>query len=75
MARVLKPNGRLLLIDFGGTKRETFSLIGHLRAHRDFDVLELIPTIREHEFSDLKTGSLGFSDLQFIMATRFAASG
>jgi ubiquinone/menaquinone biosynthesis C-methylase UbiE len=70
MARVLKPNGRLLLIDFGGSKREKHSLIGHLRAHRNFDVFDLIPTINESGLTDLKNGSLGFSDLQFLIATR-----
>jgi len=70
MVRVLKPNGRLLLIDFGGSKRERHSLIGHLRAHRNFDVFDLIPTINESGLTDLKNGSLGFSDLQFLIATR-----
>jgi SAM-dependent methyltransferase len=70
MARVLKPSGRLLLIDFGGSKRERRSLIGHLRAHRNFDVFDLIPTINESGLTDLKNGSLGFSDLQFLIATR-----
>jgi ubiquinone/menaquinone biosynthesis C-methylase UbiE len=70
MARVLKPNGRLLLIDFGGSKRERHSLIGHLHAHRNFDVFDLIPTINESGLTDLKNGSLGFSDLQFLIATR-----
>jgi SAM-dependent methyltransferase len=74
MARVLKPNGRLLLIDFGGSKRERRSPIGHLRAHRDFDVFDLIPTINETGLTDLKNGSLGFSDLQFLIATRSSST-
>src|SRR5216684_3086386 len=69
MVRVLKPNGRLLLIDFGGSKRERHSLIGHLRAHRNFDVFDLIPTINESGLTDLKNGSLGFIDLQFLIPT------
>jgi ubiquinone/menaquinone biosynthesis C-methylase UbiE len=70
MVRVLKPNGRLLLIDFGGSKRERHSLIGHLHAHRNFDVFDLIPTINESGLTDQRNGSLGFSDLQFLIATR-----
>ncbi len=70
MARVLKPNGRLLLIDFGGSKRERHSLIGHLRAHRNFDVFDLVPTFLECGLTGLKTGSLGFSDLTFLIASR-----
>jgi hypothetical protein len=52
--RVLEPNGRLLLIDFGGPKRERHSLIGHLRAHCNFDVFDLISTINESGLADLK---------------------
>jgi ubiquinone/menaquinone biosynthesis C-methylase UbiE len=70
IVRVLKRNGRLLLIDFGGPKGERHGLIGHLRAHRNFDVFDLIPIIHENGFSDLKTGSQGLSDLQFLTATR-----
>jgi ubiquinone/menaquinone biosynthesis C-methylase UbiE len=70
MVRVLKPNGRLLLIDFGGSAPEKRSLIGHLRAHRDFDVLDFIPAFKMTGLIDLKSGSLGFSDLQFVIATR-----
>lgn len=70
MARVLKPNGRLLLIDFGGSKWKRRSLIGHLRAHRNFDAFDLIPTIHASGLTDLKTGSLDLSDLQFVIATR-----
>jgi ubiquinone/menaquinone biosynthesis C-methylase UbiE len=70
IVRVLKPNGRLLLIDFGGSAREKRSLIGHLRAHRHFDLLDLVPALQETGLIDLKSGSLGFSDLQFVIATR-----
>lgn len=70
MVRVLKPNGRLLLIDFGGPRRDRFSLIGHLSAHRNFDVFDLLPIIRDQGLSILETGSLGFSDLQFVFATK-----
>jgi ubiquinone/menaquinone biosynthesis C-methylase UbiE len=70
IVRVLKPNGRLLLIDFGGSAREKRSLIGHLRAHRHFDLLDLVPALQGTGLIDLKSGSLGFSDLQFVIATR-----
>src|SRR5258708_38850623 len=70
MVRVLKTNGRLLVIDFGGSKRERHSLIGHLRAHRNFDVFDLVPTFLECGLTGLKTGSLGFSDLTFLIASR-----
>jgi ubiquinone/menaquinone biosynthesis C-methylase UbiE len=74
MVRVLKPNGRLLLIDFGGSNREKRSLIGHLRAHRNFDLFDLIPAIHESGLTDLSSGSLDFSDLQFLIAKRSSST-
>lgn len=70
MERVLKPSGRLLLVDFGGPRRDRFSLIGHLSAHRKFDVFDLLPAIRGHGLLDVETGSLGCSDLQFVLAMK-----
>src|SRR5262249_52280438 len=70
MARVLKPNGRFLLIDFGGSDRAWRSLIVHLRANRDLDVSDMIPTMRESGSTDLNTGSLDFSALHFLNAAR-----
>src|SRR5262249_48725187 len=43
MARVLRPGGPLLIVDFGGPV-ET-SLLAHLRYHRHFDVHEMIPAL------------------------------
>ncbi len=75
MERVLKPSGRLLLVDFGGPRRDRFSLIGHLSAHRKFDAFDFVPTIRDQGLSELKTGSLGFSDLQFVLGIKPSNGG
>ncbi len=68
MIRVLKPGGRLLVVDFGGPAQARHSLIAHLRHHRDFDLHDISPELRETGLIDLQTGALGFSDLQFVIA-------
>ena len=68
MIRVLKPGGRLLVVDFGGPAQARHSLIAHLRHHRDFDLHDISPELRETGLVDLQTGALGFSDLQFAIA-------
>jgi ubiquinone/menaquinone biosynthesis C-methylase UbiE len=42
MGRVLKPGGRLLIVDFGGPAETRRSFIAHLRLHRHFDVREVL---------------------------------
>ncbi len=69
MIRVLKPGGRLLVVDFGGPAQARHSLMAHLRHHRDFDLRDIIPELRETGLVDLQIGALGFSDLQFAIAT------
>jgi ubiquinone/menaquinone biosynthesis C-methylase UbiE len=69
MSRVLKSGGRLLLVDFGGAAKARHSLMARLRHHRDFDLRDIIPELRETGLVDLQTGELGFSDLQFAIAT------
>ncbi len=68
MIRVLKSDGRLLVVDFGGPAQTRHSLMAHLSHHRDFDLHDLIPELHEAGLVDLQTGALGFSDLQFAIA-------
>jgi ubiquinone/menaquinone biosynthesis C-methylase UbiE len=74
MARVVKPGGRLLLIDFGGPAQGRRSLIGHLRHHREFNLLEVVPVLREAGLEDIRSAALGFSDLQYALAKAPAPS-
>lgn len=75
MHRVLKPEGRLLVVDFGGPSELRRSLIGRLRDHRDFDLRVAMPVLRNAGFASVETGTLGFSDLEFALATARVASG
>jgi ubiquinone/menaquinone biosynthesis C-methylase UbiE len=70
MGRVLKPGGRLLIVDFGGPVETRHSLFAHLRHHRHFDVHEVLPALDAAGLEHVGGGTLGFSDLQFVLARK-----
>jgi hypothetical protein len=57
------------VVDFGGPARARHRLMAHLRQHRHFDLRDIIPELRKTGLVDVQTGALGFSDLQFAIAT------
>jgi ubiquinone/menaquinone biosynthesis C-methylase UbiE len=65
--RVLKPGGRLFVVDFGGDAHGRHGW-AHRRHHRDFDIRKVIPEVSDAGMRDLENGPLGFRDLQFIRA-------
>jgi ubiquinone/menaquinone biosynthesis C-methylase UbiE len=75
MRRVLKPGGRLLAVDFGGARQKRRGLIAHFHGHQRFDLREVIPMLSESGLSDVETGKVGFSDLQFVRAAAPSGAG
>jgi ubiquinone/menaquinone biosynthesis C-methylase UbiE len=73
MRRVLKPDGRLLAVDFGGPARERRGLIAHFHRHNQFDLRDVIPVLSGAGLNSVESGAVGFSDLQFVLAA--ASSG
>jgi ubiquinone/menaquinone biosynthesis C-methylase UbiE len=71
--RVLKPGGRLLAVDFGGSGRGRRGLMAHLHRHAHFDLREVIPVMTEAGLSRIESGAVGFRDLYFVLAA--AATG
>jgi len=67
--RVLKPGGRLLAVDFGGTAREKRGLISHFHRHMRFDVQEVVPMLDAVGLKNVESGDVGFLDLRFVRAT------
>jgi ubiquinone/menaquinone biosynthesis C-methylase UbiE len=68
IGRVLKPGGRFLAVDFGGTAQERHSRAGRLHNHAHFDLRQVIPVLNEAGLSAVETGATGIRDLQFIRA-------
>jgi ubiquinone/menaquinone biosynthesis C-methylase UbiE len=66
--RVLRPGGRFLAIDFGGSAEQRKSLAGRLHAHAHFDLTQVIPVVKRAGLAQVESGPLGFRDMQFIRA-------
>lgn len=66
--RVLKPGGRVLVVDFGGTRRERKSLIEHFHRHGGVDVHDIVKVVREAGLDTIETGPVGVRDLNFVLA-------
>jgi ubiquinone/menaquinone biosynthesis C-methylase UbiE len=70
MARVLKPGGRLLVVELGGPAQSKHSLFGHMHMHRRFDLTEEIARLDRVGLAEIGGGPTGFPDLHYILATR-----
>jgi ubiquinone/menaquinone biosynthesis C-methylase UbiE len=68
--RVLKPAGRLLVVDFGGPSRERRSLIGHLHHHGHVGPADIAALVTAAGLRPLETGPVGVHDLQYVLAVR-----
>lgn len=76
VARVLKPDGRFVAVDFAGARRgllsHVFSLFGHQHAHGDAH--ELLDAIRAAGFNQLDVPQTKFKSLVFVRARKSAAT-
>jgi len=68
MRRVLKPGGRVLAVDFGGSSREGRSLLSHIHRHGHVKLPELIAVLNEAGLKSVESGAVGINDLQFVLA-------
>jgi ubiquinone/menaquinone biosynthesis C-methylase UbiE len=68
--RVLKPGGRVLAIDFGGTDRKRKTLIDHIhRRHGYVDLKDMIEMLKEAGLNIAESGAVGMRDMNFVLAT------
>ena len=68
MRRVLKPGGRLLVIEFGGAAPHGRGPIAHLHRHGQIKPRELVELVGDAGFNIVESGTVGIWDLQFVLA-------
>lgn len=69
MRRVLKPGGRVLAVDFGGSAQEGKSFLDHFhRRHGHVSLRDLAALLSEVGLNSVESGAVGIRDLQFILA-------
>jgi ubiquinone/menaquinone biosynthesis C-methylase UbiE len=67
--RVLKPGGRVLVVDFGTTPRGKKSLIGHFHRHGHVDLRDIVEVLNDAGLSVIESGAVGIRNLHFAVAT------
>lgn len=68
--RVLKPAGRVLIVDFEGFSDQKRSLISHFhRPHGHVRVQDILALMSEAGLRPIESGPVGMRDLQFVLAT------
>lgn len=66
MARVLKPGGRALLVDYGGPSESRRGLAARHGRHGGFDLYTLRPAMRAAGFVSIEAAPLGWLDLHYL---------
>ena len=67
--RVLKPEGRVLAVDFEGFSDQKRSLLSHFhRPHGHVRVRDIERLLGEAGLTSVESGALGFRDLYFVLA-------
>lgn len=68
MRRVLKPGGRVLVVDFGGNK-EKHSLLDHFhRKHGHVSLSDILTLLTGAGLKTVESGAVGVRDLHFVLA-------
>jgi ubiquinone/menaquinone biosynthesis C-methylase UbiE len=65
--RVLKPQGRVLVVDFGAPQRKS-GVLAHFHRHGHVDPREVITLLDEAGLRSIESGPVGISSLQFVVA-------
>jgi ubiquinone/menaquinone biosynthesis C-methylase UbiE len=73
MRRVLKPGGRVLVVDFASTAREQRGLLTHFHRHGHVSPLEIVELLSAAGLTTVETGRVGIHDMHFVLAKVSAA--
>jgi ubiquinone/menaquinone biosynthesis C-methylase UbiE len=70
MRRVLKPGGRVLAVDFGGSGRERRGLFAQFHhRHGHVKLTDIIALLSAAGLNIVESAAVGIRDLQFVLAT------
>ena len=70
--RVLKPQGRALVVDFAHAHPITF--LAHFHRHGHVDPQDVVALLEEAELRCVESGSVGISSLHFVRAVAVVTS-
>jgi ubiquinone/menaquinone biosynthesis C-methylase UbiE len=65
--RVLKPTGRVLVVDFAHAQDKT-SVLRHFHRHGHVDPREIVSALEEAGLRPMVSGAVGVSSLQYVLA-------
>ena len=70
MRRVVKPDGRILIVDFGKRTSEHRGLMAHFHQHGRVSLADLTALIDSASLRTIENGSVGIGTLIYVLATR-----
>ena len=68
MRRVLRPTGRVLIVDFANAQEKT-GLLAHVHRHGHVDPRQIVSLLEEGGLHAVESGRVGISSLHFVLAT------
>ena len=69
MRRVIKPGGRVLVVDFARSTRQRRRLLAHFHhGHGHVDLQEIVGLLRAADFDNVESGAVGIKELQYALA-------
>lgn len=68
IARILRPGGVVLLVDYGGSERP--GVVAKMHLHRTFDLYAQRPLLSEAGLKETGAGPVGWLGMQYILARR-----